>query len=166
MKVRDVMTRPACVCTADTLLDEASRRMERSGCGTLVVVDSQRRITGILTDRDIAVAIGKTSVHQSQIPVRDAVTQPVYTCTSDETLATVVERMADARVRRLPVVDEEGRVQGVVLIDDIVLWAVPDGMKRKALLKGLRAICAAHHPMFDTETIDEYAAGTPSEEKG
>jgi len=166
MKVHDVMTRPACVCTADTSLDEASRRMERSGCGTLAVVDSIRRITGILTDRDIAVAIGKTSVHPSQIQVREAMTHPVYTCTPDETLVAVVERMADARVRRLPVVDEEARVQGMVSIDDIVLWAVPDGMKRKALLKGLRAICAAHHPMFDTETIAEYAAVSTSSEKG
>ena len=164
MKVRDVMTRPACMCTPDTTLDEASRRMEHSGCGTLAVVDSLRRITGILTDRDLAVAIGKTTVHPSQIFVRDAMTQPVYTCTAEDTLSAAVERMADARVRRLPVVETKGQVQGMVSIDDIVLWAVPDGVKRKAVLKALRAICAAHHPMFDTEMIAEYATVTRSEQ--
>jgi CBS domain-containing protein len=165
MKVRDVMTRPACMCNPDTRLDEASRRMEHSGCGTLAVVDSLRRITGILTDRDLAVAIGQTSLHPSQIPVAQAMTQPVYTCTADETLSTVVDRMADARVRRVPVVDNEGRVQGVVSIDDIVLWAVPSGgLKPKAVLKALRTICAAHHPMFDTEAIVEPATVTRSAE--
>jgi CBS domain-containing protein len=163
MKVQDVMTRPAQMGTPEMPLDEASRRMEHSGCGTLAVVDSQDRITGILTDRDLAVAIGKTNVHPSQILAREAMTQPVYTCTSDETLAAVIERMADARVRRLPVVDDEGRVHGMVSIDDIVLWAVPaGGVKRKALLEALRAICSAHHPMFDTEAIAEHAAVTVS----
>jgi signal-transduction protein with cAMP-binding, CBS, and nucleotidyltransferase domain len=153
------------MCTADTPLDEASRRMEDSGCGTLAVVDSRARISGILTDRDIALAIGTTSDHPTQIPVTKVMTQPVYTCTADETIAAAVERMADARVRRLPVVDDEGQVQGLVSIDDIVLWAVPSGgVKPKAVLKALRRICAAHHPMFDTEAIAEPATVTRSAE--
>jgi CBS domain-containing protein len=60
-------------------------------------------------------------------------TQPVHTCTADETIAAAVERMADARVRRLPVVDDEGQVQGLVSIDDIVLWAVPSAASNQRL---------------------------------
>ena len=164
MKVRDVMTQPAFTCTPETPLDEASRLMEQAGCGTLAVVDDGKRLTGILTDRDLALAIGKMMVHPSRMAVREAMTQPVFTCRSNEPLSAAMERMADARVRRLPVVDDEGRVLGVLSIDDIVLWAAPAGdLKRKTLLKALRAICAAHHPMFDPETSAEDAAFAPAD---
>jgi CBS domain-containing protein len=93
MKVRSVMTPGPRTCTPDTPLDEASRLMNQAHCGTLVVVDRGGHCVGILTDRDLAIAIGKTAHHPSHVLARDAMTTPVLTCAPEDSLATALERM-------------------------------------------------------------------------
>jgi CBS domain-containing protein len=58
MQVQDIMTRPPQTCTVDIDLGAASRRLKETGCGVLVVLDHRGRLTGIVTDRDLALAIG------------------------------------------------------------------------------------------------------------
>src|SRR5262245_15270845 len=160
MKVREVMTRPACTCSKKTTLDDASRRMEDSGCGTLVVLNRQEAIAGILTDRDIVLALARTNLAPARIAVDDVMTSDVCVCSPDDTISTALERMGSARVRRLPVVDEQGRVEGVVSIDDIVLWGIQrSGVAENELVQALRAICAAHQPMFETEKVGADVVG-------
>jgi CBS domain-containing protein len=156
MKVRDVMTQPPRTCQPETPLDEASRLIEETGCGMLLVLDGRDRIAGILTDRDLAVAIGKSPEHPSNVAAGAAMTTHVYTCSPNDSLSTALERMADARIRRLPVIDKDRQVRGVISIDDIVLWGVQRrGVTRKALVSALQSICSAHQPMFDTDAIGE-----------
>jgi signal-transduction protein with cAMP-binding, CBS, and nucleotidyltransferase domain len=127
--------------------------MEDSGCGTLVVVDRQK-VAGILTDRDVVMALGRTDIPPSRIAVTEAMTRNVYFCSPDEMISSALTRMANARVRRLPVVDAAGHVEGVVSIDDIVLWGMQrGGVTRHELVDALRAICAAHQPLFETEDV-------------
>jgi CBS domain-containing protein len=153
MKVRDVMTRPASTCGPETTLKEASRRMEDSGCGTLVVLNRDK-VAGILTDRDIVLALARTNLSPAKIAVKEAMTTNVYVCSPDEMISSALARMGNARVRRLPAVDASGRVRGVVSIDDIVLWGIHGGgVTRSELVEALRAICAAHQPMFETEEL-------------
>ena len=153
MRVRDVMTRPASTCTPETTLKEAGHRMEDSGCGTLVVLD-RHKVVGILTDRDIVLALARKDRAPARLAVKEAMTRNVYLCSPDEVISSALTRMGNARVRRLPVVDADGRVQGVVSIDDIVLWGIDHGgVTRSELVEGLRAICAAHQPMFETEEV-------------
>jgi signal-transduction protein with cAMP-binding, CBS, and nucleotidyltransferase domain len=112
-------------------------------------------VVGILTDRDLAIKIGQASRHPSQIPAGEAMTANVYSCSEDENLSDALERMGDARIRRLPVVGPRGRLLGMLSIDDIVLWGVENrGIKPKALVRALHAICAAHEPLFDTESLE------------
>jgi CBS domain-containing protein len=155
MKVRDIMTQPPSTCRLETSLGLASRRMAETACGTLVVLDHRERVVGILTDRDLAVAIGKTNRNPSHIPAPEAMTGNVHTCSPDENLPAVLERMAESKVRRLPVVTSEGVLQGILSIDDIILWGVQHGgVTRKGLVRGLRAICRAHEPQLQTEALD------------
>jgi CBS domain-containing protein len=151
MKVRDIMTQPPSTCRLETSLGVASRRMSEKGCGTLAVVDHRGRLAGILTDRDLAIAIGKTNRNPSHVSAHEAMTRHVHTCSPDENLPAALERMTEARVRRLPVVASDGDLKGILSIDDIILWgAQHGGVARKELVRALRAICARYEPLLET----------------
>jgi CBS domain-containing protein len=140
MKVREVMTRPPLTCRRDTTLATASRRLRDSGCGSLAVLSDRGRLVGILTDRDIAMAVAEER-EPGPRRVEEAMTARVHTCHPDDDVAVALERMASAKIRRLPVVDG-GDVKGMVSIDDIVLWgAQHGGVTAQALTRALRSIC-------------------------
>jgi CBS domain-containing protein len=148
MKARELMTQPPQTCAPD------SRRLKQSGCGTLVVVDGRGRTVGILTDRDLALAVGDRRRNAAAAPVATAMSHGVHSCQPDDDLEQVVQRMSAARVRRLPVINAAGDLKGVISIDDIILWAVMDGTVPAAdVIDALRTICHAHWPAA------EYAAG-------
>ena len=159
MKVCEIMTRPPQTCLLDTSLAIVSRRMKETGCGTLIVLDQRGKPAGMLTDRDVALAIGESKRNASHIAAHEAMTGYVYTCSPDESLHTALERMSEARVRRLPVVTSDGDLQGLLSIDDVVLWGVKSGgATRKELARALAAICAAQEPFLEIPPIDDVTA--------
>lgn len=142
MKVRDIMTQPPHTCRLDTDLSTASRRMKEFDCGFLPVLDPHGRVTGVLTDRDIAIAVGDRRRSASHVLAREAMSSKVYTCLPDEDIHRVLTRMATWHLRRLPVVTADDDLMGVVSIDDIILWGVEQGgVSAKELAGALRAIC-------------------------
>ena len=159
MKVHEVMTTPPQTCRLDTSLAIVSRRMKEKGCGTLIVLDQHGKPAGMLTDRDLALAIGESNRNASHIAAHEAMTEYVYTCSPDESLHTALERMSEARVRRLPVVTADGDLQGLLSLDDIALWAVKSGgVKRKELARAFAAICAAQEPLLEIPSVDGVTA--------
>jgi CBS-domain-containing membrane protein len=96
--------------------------------------------------------IGQTNRDPSHILAHEAMTGHVHTCSPDGDLPDALERMTEAKVRRLPVVTSYGDLQGILSIDYIILWGVQHGgVTRKDLVRALRAICAAHAPLFDRD---------------
>ena len=159
MKVREVMTTPPQTCRLDTSLAIVSRRMKEKGCGTLIVLDQHDKPVGMLTDRDLALAIGESKRNASHIAAHEAMTGYVYTCLPDESLHTALERMSEARVRRLPVVTADGELQGLLSFDDVALWGVKSGgATRKELARALAAICAAQEPLLEIPSVDDVTA--------
>jgi CBS domain-containing protein len=155
MKVHSIMTAPAYTCKLDTPLTVASQRMDQTGYGMLIVLDKRGKPAGILTDRDLALAIGRSDGNPSHLRADQAMTSHVHTCSPDDSVHAALELMRDARVRRLPVITANGDLRGLLSIDDIVLWAVDNGGVTKGdLTRALRAICAAHAPL-DKEPVFE-----------
>src|SRR5215831_8910405 len=119
-KVRDAMShRPRCV-SPDTPLSEAAAVMESEDVGALPVLDGEH-LAGMVTDRDIvtrAVALGKDP---RGMPVREVATKEVVAIGQDEDLSDALKLMAQHRVRRLPVVDDEDRLVGVLAQADVAL---------------------------------------------
>lgn len=143
MRVRDIMTQPMQTCRLETDLGAASRRMCETGCGALGVLDDHGRLAGVLTDRDLAMAIGNMKRNAAHIAAHEAMTRQVHTCMADEAVRAVLERMAARKIRRLPVVDARGEVEGMVSIDDVILWSVHQGgIGTGELAAALRSICA------------------------
>lgn len=124
MRVIDVLTSRVMVARPDERLLDAIRRMRDEHVGALVVVEQLeggRRPVGILTDRDIVVGVfAKDESHVGVLDVGDVMTAEPVTATSDEDVGDVLRRMRSFGVRRVPVVDASGMLEGIVTLDDIV----------------------------------------------
>jgi CBS domain-containing protein len=144
MKVRDIMTRKVVSCDKDTTLSTAAKLMRVGHFGTLPVVDAQGRLAGIITDRDIAMAAAARNRSADDIAVHEAMTPTVRRCFSDDDVSGALKQMAEARVRRLPVIDTAGRLAGILSIDDIVRRALdrPGGVSSVAFVQTIVQICS------------------------
>jgi CBS domain-containing protein len=132
MKVKDVMMRTAARCRPDTNLGSAVESMWTRNCGILPVVDEQEKLVGVITDRDICIALGTRNRLPGDIAVKDVASAHVYWCKSDDDLRTALRIMAASRVRRLPVVNSSGVLEGILSMDDVVLHA-EDGNRASEL---------------------------------
>lgn len=125
MKVREIMTKETAFCGLDSTLAQAVDTMEKRGCGFLPVVGEGGNVVGVITDRDISIALGTRNRKASEVQVKDVmlpkdVTFPrLFVCTADEDVRCALKTMRHERVRRLPVVDREGMLLGVLSLDDI-----------------------------------------------
>lgn len=133
--VKDVCTRAVKACGPDDTLAEAAARMSAFDCGVIPVVDDARKLLGLVTDRDICMAVATRDQRASQLRVREVMAGDLALCGPDDALAAALARMARARVRRLPVVDDAGVLVGVLSIADVVRRA-----PGAAALETLRAI--------------------------
>jgi len=126
MKVKDVMMgTPYCVMLQANL-GTATELMWRGNCGFLPVVDAAKKVCGVVTDRDICVALGTRNQTAGEVRVEEIVQRKVYACNPEDDVHMALQSMREGHVRRLPVVDREGNLAGVVSMDDILLHAEPN----------------------------------------
>ena len=120
MKVREIMTSDVKTCRAETNLAEAVKFMWERDCGVLPVVKADGKVTGMITDRDICVAIATRGRTADRIAVHDVATGKLCTCAADDDAIVALQMMKSERVRRLPVVDAEGRLKGILSLNDVI----------------------------------------------
>jgi CBS domain-containing protein len=119
-KVREVMTdRPRCV-TLETPISEVAQLMESEDIGSLPVLEGDQ-LAGMITDRDIVVRAIAQGKDPRGMPVREVASRELVTVYADDDLSNALEKMASQQVRRLPVVDEENRLVGVLAQADVAL---------------------------------------------
>jgi CBS domain-containing protein len=123
MKVRDLMTINAITCSPETNLATAAGLMWDNDCGLLPVTDDDGKVIGLITDRDICIAVGTRHRLASDIPVSEVVSGRVHACAPQDRVRDVLQSMREAKVRRLPVISDDGKLQGVMSISDVVLHA-------------------------------------------
>jgi CBS domain-containing protein len=121
MYVSEIMTRKVASCADTDTLADAARLMSEADCGLIPVVmqATSDRLIGVVTDRDICMAAYRIGKPLGEIRVRDAMTTAVRTCSADSSASEAEYVMRDARVRRLPVVDERGALIGIVSLADL-----------------------------------------------
>lgn len=129
MKVRDVMRSEPRSCSPGMDLARAGRTMDEVGCGILPVIGEDDRVVGVITDRDICLAVADRDRKPSEIEIRQVISGEVYSCGVDQELSEALEVMRRRRVRRLPVLDTHERLVGVLSLDDVFaeVRARPEG---------------------------------------
>jgi len=117
-KIRDVMTpNPQCVSATDTIRD-AARIMQRTDTGVVPVVEG-RKIIGLITDRDIVVRLVAEGLDTASTTVHEAMTKSVRKVNEDTTVDEVVSLMSNAQIRRVPVVNKQDELVGIVSMKDL-----------------------------------------------
>jgi predicted transcriptional regulator len=87
------------------------------------VVGERGKVVGVITDRDICLALARSDQRPSEVTVETVMTSPVHTCHSDDELRRALVTMREERVRRLPVIGTTGELEGLLSLDDVVLRA-------------------------------------------
>ena len=123
VRARDVMTRDVACVLADDTAERAARLMLDCDCGAIPVVDRGGRIRGVVTDRDIAVRLVARGADTRRARVGDCMTEEVFACREFDAAEDCLREMARRRVRRVPVVDDRGRVVGIVSQGDLARHA-------------------------------------------
>jgi CBS domain-containing protein len=131
MKVRELMTKTAVFCRPETNLAAAGALMWENDCGALPIVSDGRKVTGILTDRDICIALATRDRLSSQLTAGEVATKQAIVCKPEDEILAAITSMHNEKIRRLPVVNDEGSLEGIVSMDDIGLQAKKGNGKNK-----------------------------------
>lgn len=136
MTVREVMTKPVATCRLDTNLAEAAALMWESNCGILPALNETGELAGVVTDRDLCIALGTRNVPASELSVRDVINRRARVCKTNDDIHTALWHMSEGKVRRLPVVNDDSALEGIVSMDDVVLNAQNDARFDSAISFG------------------------------
>jgi len=135
MKLNDIFTRSVVTAGPEETLAAVARRMQEHNVGTVVIVEDRRPV-GIITDRDLALALGAMGV-SVQAQARKVMTPHVLAIPEDMSIYTATRFMREREVRRLPIVDREDRLVGIVTLDDLLrflgreLYNLAEGIKHE-----------------------------------
>ncbi|MGE0815014.1 MAG: CBS domain-containing protein [Vicinamibacterales bacterium] len=146
MIVQEVMTGGVLSCRPSASLAEAVGLMWTGDCGIVPVVNDRNEVVGVITDRDIAVALGTRGGRAADLQVGDVMSSDVVRCTPADRLTDALALMRQHRVRRLPVVGLSGELLGMLSINDVVLQT-PQPVTGDPLVDTLQSICAHHHEL-------------------
>jgi CBS domain-containing protein len=117
MKVREAMSRDVRLCNPDNSIRDAAKMMREIDAGSIPIGENDR-LVGMITDRDIAVR-AVAEGRGPDTPIREAMTAEIRYVFDDEDIEDVCEKMADQQVRRLPVLDRDKRLVGIVSLGDL-----------------------------------------------
>ena len=149
MKVKDVMTPDARSIWITGSLADAAKEMWYNDCGVLPIIKDGRKVVGLITDRDICMAAAMRDRNPSKISVEEVMNATVYAAGPEEEIEQALHKMREHKVRRLPVLNPEGELEGILSMNDIVLHARGSGKKPEIdyadVVKTYEAIC--QHPL-------------------
>jgi CBS domain-containing protein len=123
MKVRELMTAEVWSCRPPDTLNDVARTMWDEDVGSVPVVDTKRHVVGFVTDRDVAMACYLQGKLLSEIHVVDVMSRQVVACGAEDTVEFAERTMDSHHLRRLPVIDDDGRLVGLISRTDLARLA-------------------------------------------
>ncbi len=141
MKVQEIMTKDVSFCHPGTNAAEASEIMWTRNCGVLPVVDGSR-VVGMITDRDLFIALGTSNRNAASLTVGEVMNRDLCSCEPTDDVRSALKTMAQRQVHRLPVVEKDGALKGILSMGDIVLRAETGNVTNEHVIKTMKAICS------------------------
>jgi CBS domain-containing protein len=147
MTVRQLQTSDVKTVSPDTDLAVVAKLMWEGDCGAVPVVTEDRKVIGIITDRDICIAAATRSKPPAEIRAGEVIStnNGIHAVKPDDDVRVALRTMRKHKVRRLPVVDREQRLTGILSINDLAMNAspsLPDRVPAQEFLETFQAICA------------------------
>jgi CBS domain-containing protein len=120
MRVEEVMTKEVSFCNPGTNAAAAAEIMWNRNCGVLPVLEDSGRLVGMVTDRDLFIALGTQNRNASDLPVGEIVHREPFACAPEDDVRNALKTMAQQRVYRLPVLDKSAALKGILSMDDVI----------------------------------------------
>jgi predicted transcriptional regulator len=156
MKVKDLMATEVKSCATHNTLNTVAQTMWDNDIGCVPVVDNDRRVVGMLTDRDVCMAAYIQGVPLTGSLVTSAMSKQVFSCAFDDDVASAESLMRDKQVRRLPVTDAQGRLAGITSLNDIAREGEREAELKKArevsdaeIARVVASVCAPRHRIIE-----------------
>jgi CBS domain-containing protein len=152
MNISQLMNRKVATCRSGDTLATAAARMWEGDIGCLAVVGDDGKVAGMITDRDACMAAYTQGRSLHEIPVSVAMSKEVYSCAPDDSLIEAEETMRSHKVRRLPVLDANAQLVGIVSLNDLALESARESGRKGREVSGqevsatLAAICEPRTP--------------------
>ncbi len=118
MKIKDIMSKDVQVVAPDTLLHEVAKKMRQNDCGSILVAKDDR-LLGVITDRDLALRCVAESHHPADTKAEQVMTAEILYCWEDDEMEDVALNMTKNKVRRLPVLNKDKRLVGIISLGDM-----------------------------------------------
>jgi len=150
MNASDLMTRPAKSCGSNDNLQRAAQIMWENDCGVVPVVNDGGRVVGMVTDRDICMAAYTQGKPLWQIPVSNVMAKHVHGVMESDPIEMAETLMRRVQVRRVPVLDGDGRLKGILSMNDLARHThrsagrKSNGLSGDSIVQTLAAICEPH----------------------
>ena len=143
MQVKEVMTTGVVFCDPVTNAATAAETMWTHDCGVLPVLEDGSQLVGVVTDRDLFIALGTRDRRPSEVRVDEVMHRQPAICTPNDEVRNALKTMAAEHIHRLPVVDSSGTLKGMLSIDDVIARATPsrNGVFADEIVGALTAIC-------------------------
>lgn len=119
MKVKECMCNKVFSCTPSTTVYDAAKLMQTNHVGCIPVCDNENCMVGVITDRDLVLRCIANDKNVKETPVSDIMTTNVWTCHPEDEMTNVQSIMGNEKIRRLPVVDNTGKVIGMLSMGDL-----------------------------------------------
>lgn len=120
MKVREIMQPAVAFCTPGCNLAAVVELLWNNDCGALPVIDNGK-LAGMITDRDIAIALGTKNLRASDVTAGEIINHEGFTCAPDDDVHQALKTMRTHKVRRLPVIGSRGDLEGILCLNDVIL---------------------------------------------
>lgn len=143
MHIKEIMSHPVVTCPVDSTADIPARLMWEFDCGVIPLVNQEGRLAGIVTDRDLCMAALTQGRPLHQIQVATAMPKQVFSCHADDTVEAAESLMRENQIRRVPIVDAEGRPVGLLAMNDLARLAAhakKSGVDRE-IVATMAAVC-------------------------
>ena len=120
-KCSEVMTKNPICCLPDSMAAEAAKLMKSENIGSIPVIENEQshKLVGIVTDRDLALKIVAEGLDAKSTKVAAVMTHKVVTCHADDDLQKALDAMAEHQLRRIPVVDKDKKILGIIAQADV-----------------------------------------------
>ena len=154
MKVKEIMTPNATAIWLTESLADAAQMMWENDCGALPIIKDGRKVIGMITDRDICMATAMRNTNPSGVSVEEVMTGLVYSLNPEDEIDDALKAMQEHKIRRLPVINAEGELEGILSMNDIVLNATEtgDSIAYDDVVKTYQAICQHAAPATASAT--------------